>query len=174
MLALAVGKELQDPHHIGAGVSAGEFAVAERAGAALAEEVVALRFEVAAIVEGFDVPDAFVHRGSSFKDERLVAHLGQEVTGHETRRAATDDHRSVPQRFGSGRGHFEGGLVEGLDSRGGISSPLQDARFGIGRETHLGVIDKPQVALVTDIEAFSEDPPVVKIGQRDAQGVREQ
>ncbi len=44
-LAVAVGEDLQDAGDVGPGAARGELAVAERAGAPLAEEVVALGVE---------------------------------------------------------------------------------------------------------------------------------
>ena len=41
-LALALGEQFEHAAHVGAGAAAGELAVAERAGAAFAEQVVAL------------------------------------------------------------------------------------------------------------------------------------
>src|SRR5262249_56795033 len=69
-LALALREQLQDAAHVRPGAAAGELAVAERAGAALAEEVVALGVERAAFVEGAHVADAAADGRGAFEHQR--------------------------------------------------------------------------------------------------------
>src|SRR5262249_60782875 len=69
-LALALGEQLQDAAHLGPGAAAGELAVAERAGPALAEEGVALRVERPARVEGAHVADPVRARTAALPHQR--------------------------------------------------------------------------------------------------------
>ena len=68
-----------------------ELAVRIGAGAALAEEVVALRVELAAGLEGGDVGLALVHGLAAFEHQHLAAVHGQQVGSHEAGRTAADD-----------------------------------------------------------------------------------
>ena len=95
--------------------AAGQLAVAERAGAPLAEEVVALGVERPAGVEPADVGDAVLDGPAALEDQRAVALLGQEVAGEQPGGPGADDHRPMLQGTRAGLGPVEVLGDEGLD-----------------------------------------------------------
>ena len=109
LLALALGEQFQHAQHVRPGAAAGQLAVGERAGAALAEEVVALGVERPAVVEGLHVADAVVDARAAFEHDRPVAVLGEEVRADEPARPGADDHGPVRQGTGPGSGIANGG-----------------------------------------------------------------
>ena len=106
-LALALGEQFQDAAHIGAAAATGQFAVAEGAGAALAEKVIALRIERAALVEGADIADALAHRSAALQDQRPIALLRQEIRRHQAAGTGADHDRTLLQRGAARRRHEE-------------------------------------------------------------------
>ena len=67
--AVAVGEDFQDMGDVGAGAARGELAVAEGAGASLAEEVVAFGIERPRLVEAADVGDPVLDGPAAFEDQ---------------------------------------------------------------------------------------------------------
>ena len=112
-LALALGEAASSTRRTsGPRAAAGELAVAERAGAPFAEQVVALGIVRAAGVEGPHVGDALADRAAAFEHQRPITLLGQKVGGDHAGRARADDHRAIRQGLGPGRGHCEALLVK--------------------------------------------------------------
>ena len=81
--AAAFDEALKDPVDVGACDAAGEFAVAETACAAFAEEVVVFIVVWPTSVEASNRGDSFAHWLSAFDDEWLVATECEEVAGEE-------------------------------------------------------------------------------------------
>ena len=67
LLAFVLREDFEHANHVRPGAATGELAIAERAGAAFAEEVVALRLEFAALVKGLHVADALRDRRAAFE-----------------------------------------------------------------------------------------------------------
>ena len=72
-LAVTVGEDLQDTGDVGARAARGELAVAESAGAPLAEEVVALGIERSRFIEAADVGDPVLDGPAAFQDQGPIA-----------------------------------------------------------------------------------------------------
>ena len=112
---MAVGEDLEDAADVGAGAAAGQLAVAERARASFAEEVVALGVERPAGVEPADVGDAVLDRAAAFEDQGAIAVLGEQIAGEQPRGAGADDHGPVLEGTRSRLGPVEGLGPERLD-----------------------------------------------------------
>src|SRR5689334_4124878 len=110
-LALARGEQLQDAAYVRPAGTAGQFAVAERAGPAFAEKIVALRLEGAARVEACHITDALPHRRPAFEDERPITLLGEKITRDQPRRPGADDDGPMLQGLRAVGGHRECGLL---------------------------------------------------------------
>ncbi len=172
-LALAVGEQLQNAANVGAGVAVGQFAVAEGAGAAFAEKVVALGVVWAALVEGADVADAVAHRPAALQHQRPIALLGQEVRRHETARSGADHHRAITQRSRAGPRQREGFFVIEVNARDRVRSPagtLGDGGFVFG-QSDFGGVNELQGGLVAGVEALAENSPAQRGLWREAQDV---
>ena len=108
-VALALGEQFQDAQHVRPGAAAGQLAVGERAGAALAEEVVALGVERPAGVEALHVADAVVHLACRVRARAAGSRAAPGSTRTRARRAGADDHRPVRERHRPGSGIENGG-----------------------------------------------------------------
>src|SRR5262245_2703933 len=95
--AFTGGEQFEHSANIGAGPTVSQLSVAERAGAAFAEEIIALRIERSSRIEEFDVANALTHRRAAFEDERCVATPGQEIRRDEPARSRADYHGPMPQ-----------------------------------------------------------------------------
>ena len=152
-LAVAVGQDLEDLEHVGAGVPAGELAVAEGAGAPLAEQVVALGVEHAAAVEPADVGDPILHVAAPLEDQGREPLEGQHVAGEEPGRPGADDHRAMFERVRAGLGPVEPLGLEPLDPR---ARGLQ--RGPVAGDVDLGRVDEVEVVVPPGVEALAQDP----------------
>ena len=143
----------------GPGAAGGQLAVAEGAGASLAEEVVALGIERPVLVEPADVGDAVLDGPAAFQDQRPVTALGQQVAGEEAGRPGADDHGPVLQRAaepGSGQSKRSG--MKSSNARDEIGLWRTRARSLSGRST-AAAIDEMEVVVAAGIKALAEDPP---------------
>ncbi len=120
-LALALGEQFEHALNVRAAAAAGEFAIAEGAGAAFAEEIIAFGMECAAGVELFDVADPLVDRRAALQHERTVALLRQKIGGHQSARPGADHHRAMAQRQRADRRHGEWSVVAEFDLFGATS-----------------------------------------------------
>ena len=142
---------------VGAGAPRGQLAVAERAGAPLAEQVVALRVERSACVEPADVGDPVLDGPAPLEDQRPITLLGQQVAGDQAGRARR---RRSPGRCSSGRGPGLG-PVEPLGHVGldvGVEAARRGRRVLVG-EIDLRRIGEVEVVVAAGVEALAEDPP---------------
>ena len=145
-LALALGEQLQHPAHLRAGVAIGQLAVAEGAGAALAKQIIALRVEWPALIEGANIADAIAHGPAPLQNERSITLFRQEIGGHETPRTRTDDDRPMRQRLRARRRQDEGRFLVNVDAGGGMASSRGasgEAALVLGKR-HLGGVNELQ------------------------------
>jgi hypothetical protein len=155
-LAVAVGQDLQDAPDVGPGAAAGQLAVAEGAGAPLAEEVVALRVQRPPGVEAADVGDAVLDLPAAFQDQGAVALERQEIAGEQPRGARADDDRAMGQGLSARLGPFE---AFG-DERRDVGSQVAPRQAGlVARQLHLGRVDEPDLVVPPGVEALAQDPP---------------
>ena len=105
--AVALGEDFEDVGHVGAGAAGRELAVAERPGAAFAEEVIAFGIERAVLIESADVGDAILDGAAALEDQRLIPGARQQIAGEEAGGAGADDHRAVAERREPGSGHWK-------------------------------------------------------------------
>ena len=94
-LAAALDHLLEDPVHIRAAHPAGQLAIAERARAAFAKQVVVLAIERAAPVELADRGHALLHRLPSFQNEGAIPAHRKVIRGQQSGRSRTHDHRPI-------------------------------------------------------------------------------
>lgn len=153
----AFDETMQDPVDVGAGHAAGEFAVAEAAGASFAEEVIIFLMEFAAAVEVTDFGDAFFYGVTSFKDDGAVAFVGEVVTGEQSCRTGPDDDGAMVGGGLSGGWVFERFRREVGDM--GVPFQFFADFLGVGQVDGNGV-DEFELVAGTSVEAFAEDVPV--------------
>src|SRR5205823_1336561 len=115
-LAFAFGEELQHAPHVRAAATVGELAVAEGAGTALAEEIIALRIVRPARIKGAHVTDAIAHRPAALQHQRPIALFREKVRCRQSTRTGADDDGSLPQRHRTGRWHLERRLFMKIDA----------------------------------------------------------
>src|SRR5205807_5803106 len=91
--ALAFREKLEHAANIRPGAAAGKLTVAECAGPAFAEQIVALGIERTAGVESTNVVDPIPHRLAALQHQWAVTALCQEIGCHQTSRPRADDDR---------------------------------------------------------------------------------
>ena len=162
---------MQNAANVRAGAAVGELAVAERAGPALAKEIIALRIVRAALVEGADVVDAVAHRPAALQHQRSIALLRQKPGGGQTARPRADHDGPMRQRLVAGRRQDEGLLGIAIDANAGgsgASGQRGQALLVVG-DGDLGGVDELQRILVARVEALAEDAPGWQGRQGDAE-----
>src|SRR5207248_1361991 len=155
------GKEFQHALHVGSAAAAGELAITEGAGAALAKEVIALRMERPAAIERSDVADAIADGPAAFEQQRAIALFGKKIRRRQSARPRADDHRSMIQRPRTRRGHFKACRTIWLDARvagGPGASHLGEASLVV-RHLDLDAVNELQPILVAGVETLTEDAP---------------
>jgi hypothetical protein len=159
-LALALREEFQDALHVRSGTAGSQFAIAERAGAAFAEQVVALRVERAAGIERLNVADAVANGRSAFEHQRGIPAFGEEIRRRQPARAGTDYNWPMKQRPLARFGQCEWRFVVHFDDRRAVTARVSDnARFVVG-QPDFGVEDEMDVVFVARVQALAEDPPI--------------
>ena len=107
-LAFALGEDLQDAAARRARCAAGQLAVAERAGAPFAEQVIAFGIVRPAVVEGGHVADPLADGLAAFEHQRPIASLGEKIGREGPGRPRADDDRSLSQWFSPRGGNSNG------------------------------------------------------------------
>ena len=174
-LPLALGEQFEHAAHVRPGAAAGQLAVAEGAGSAFAEEVVALRIERAALVEGADVADAVAHRSAALEHERPITLLRQEVRRDQAARPGADDDRPMLQRLASRRRHDERFFVIQFDLGRRMRRAVRtfsDALFVDGNDD-LGGVDELKGVLIAGVEGFAQDAKAVDLFGTQAEYARQ-
>lgn len=152
--AAAFNKALEDPVDIGARDATGEFAVAEAASTAFAEEVVVFVVVWSAAVEASNCRDSFAHWLSAFDDEWPVATEGEEVSGEEAGGAGANDDGAFRERVGAGLWVIKTRGIPRFNSE--PVTAFQGLGWGgIGVEEQ--AVDEFESVAIASIKTFAED-----------------
>ena len=155
--AVALGEDLQDAGDIGARAAGGELAVAEGAGPAFAEEVIAFGIERPVLIESAYVGDAILDGAAALEDQGSIPVMRQQIAGEQAGGPGADDHGAMSQRIRAGLGPVE--MVRDIESRPRASGALERRGEVVFGEIDGGGVGEMNVVVAAGIEALADDPP---------------